>query len=72
MQPDFNRVSYIAYTFMNGAVHDLQVLKSGAGWYIGCANESGPIARDSVEYYPSIYQARAALSACSWTQRRNP
>ena len=72
MQPDFNRVSYIAYRFMNGAVHDLQVLKSGAGWYNGCANKSGPIARDSVEYYPSIYQARAALSGCSWTQRHNP
>ena len=73
MEPDFTAISYVAYTFLNGTIRPLEVLKSGAGWYIGCKSDDGqPIARDSASYYHSLYQARAALSACSWTQRRNP
>ena len=64
---DYNIYSYIAHTF-TGEVLDLQVCKSNAGWYIGVPM----VARDSVEYYRSEYAARAALTACSWTQRRNP
>lgn len=73
MEPDFTAISYIAYTFLNGTIRPLEVLKSRAGWYIGAKSESGePIARDSILYYPSLYQARAVLTACSWTQRRSP
>ena len=71
MKPDFTTHSYIAYTFL-GLILELKALKSAAGWYIGSSNCEGPVSRDSFEYYPSIYTARAALTACSWTQRFNP
>ena len=73
MEPDFTVISYISYTFLNKTIRPLEVLKSRAGWYIGCRGDMGePIARDSVSYYPTLYEARAALTACSWTQRRTP
>ena len=73
MEPDFTVVSYIAYTFLNGTIRPLEVLKSRAGWYIGAKGDSGePIARDSMLFYSSFYEARAVLTGCSWTQRRTP
>ena len=73
MEPDFSAISYIAYMFLNKTIRPLEVLKSNAGWYIGCKSENGElIARDSASYYPTVYQARAVLTACSWTQRRTP
>ena len=64
---DYNKHSYIAHTFCK-EVHELEVCKSAAGWYLGVKG----VSRDSVEYYHSQYAARAALTGCSWTQRRNP
>lgn len=71
MEPDFTTHSYIAYTYL-GLTLELKALKSAAGWYIGSSSDKGPCSRDSLGYYPSVYVARAALTACSWTQRQNP
>jgi len=51
----------------------LQVLKSAAGFYIGTADEMGPMSRDSVEYWPTEDQAQTALDAGrdAWTQREH-
>jgi hypothetical protein len=65
--PDFNTCSYICFTCI-GIFKKLEVCKSAAGYYIGVPGMS----RDSVEYYRDIYEARAALSCCSWTQRLRP
>lgn len=49
--------------------YPLQILKSGAGFYIGTADESGPISRESVEYYSTAEVAAQALAGNAWTQR---
>jgi hypothetical protein len=71
---DFNTHSYLAFHFHDGLVRPLQVMKSGAGFYIGscCPKTYAPLTRDSVEYYRYSYEASAALSGCTWTQRLNP
>ncbi|HBX54761.1 MAG TPA: hypothetical protein DEH10_05090 [Pseudomonas sp.] len=51
--------------------YPLQILKSGAGFYIGTADESGSISRESVDYYPSAEVAAQALDGNAWTQRSN-
>lgn len=50
----------------------LQVLKSGAGHYIGTADETGPVSRESEEYWATREEADAALAAGRWTQRNWP
>ena len=52
----------------------LQVLRSAAGHYIGTFDESGPVSRESVEYWPTREAAQAALEAGgdAWTQREEP
>lgn len=47
----------------------LQVLRSGAGFYIGTANEMGPVSRESVEYFATAELAERALEQGSWSQR---
>ncbi|EAN7944414.1 hypothetical protein EOG18_14895 [Salmonella enterica] len=47
----------------------LQVLRSGAGFYIGTANEMGPVSRESVEYFASAELAERALEQGTWSQR---
>lgn len=47
----------------------LQVLRSGAGYYIGTQNEEGPVSRESVEYYATHSQAERALEQGTWSQR---
>ncbi len=47
----------------------LRVLSSNAGFYIGTANHSGPITRESQEYFPSEEAALKALETSGWTQR---
>ncbi|EII6717540.1 hypothetical protein LHT88_003590 [Salmonella enterica] len=47
----------------------LQVLLSGAGFYIGTANEMGPVSRESVEYFASAELAERALEQGTWSQR---
>ena len=55
-----------------GEEHELRVLKSGAGYYIGTASdEDGPISRDS-GYYPTAEAAAAALEHDTFTARVNP
>ncbi|GGY79571.1 hypothetical protein GCM10011613_25550 [Cellvibrio zantedeschiae] len=50
----------------------LQVLESAAGFYIGTANEEGPVSRESVEYWRKKELAELALREDLWTQRDNP
>lgn len=50
----------------------LQVLKSNAGFYIGTSNETGPVSRESVEYYALQSVAEEALGRNEWTQRVAP
>ncbi|ECG8633443.1 hypothetical protein FNN91_21010 [Salmonella enterica subsp. salamae] len=47
----------------------LQVLSSGAGYYIGTQNEDGPVSRESVEYFSTQSQAENALKQGTWSQR---
>lgn len=47
----------------------LQVLKSGRGYYIGTANNEGPVSRESEEYFSLHNDAVRALSQGAWTQR---
>lgn len=47
----------------------IQVLSSQRGFYIGAANEMGPVSRESVEYYKTSLQADIALEKEEWTQR---
>lgn len=49
----------------------IQVLKSGQGFYIGteCSEDFSPFSRESEEYYPSRCMANNALLTGSWTQR---
>jgi len=50
----------------------LQVLQSAAGYYLGTADEEGPVSRESVEYWPTEAQAQTALAGIEgtdWTQR---
>ena len=50
----------------------LHVLRSVAGYYIGTADDEGPISRESVEYFPTRDLAERALVAGGWTQRLLP
>jgi hypothetical protein len=53
----------------------VQVLKSAAGFYLGTADESGPVSRESVEYWPvasAAEQAMAGGEGHCWTQRQHP
>jgi hypothetical protein len=52
----------------------LQVCKSAAGYYLGTKGKGGePNSRESAEYWPKRWQARAALQGRRhWTQRLQP
>nr|WP_230971734.1 hypothetical protein [Nitrogeniibacter aestuarii] len=50
----------------------LCILKSGAGYYVGTANDCGPVSRESQEYWPSQANAAKALEDGTWTQRQEP
>lgn len=54
--------------------HDQIICHSGAGYYIGANDEETgePVARDSVEYWPTREEAEEALKDKSWTQRLHP
>lgn len=65
-------IGKLAYECL-GEEHPLQVLKSGAGYYIGTfSNEEGPVSRESEEYFRTENQATLALANGSWTQRSEP
>lgn len=50
----------------------LQILKSEAGYYIGTADESGPVSRESLEYWQDGITAETALRTGNWCQRDCP
>lgn len=47
----------------------LCVLQSAAGYYIGTANDEGPVSRESMEYWKTEDAAETALRSNAWTQR---
>jgi hypothetical protein len=47
----------------------LQVLESAAGFYLGTADDEGPVSRESQEYFGDFASAQQALKTGSWTQR---
>lgn len=50
----------------------LEVLLSGAGYYIGTSEDGAPFSRESKEYFPTEEAATQALNEGNWTQRPNP
>lgn len=50
----------------------LQVLRSAVGYYIGTADEDGPVSRESWEYFQSRQDAQEALATGDWTQKPKP
>lgn len=53
----------------------LRVLQSARGWYLGTADDEGPVSRESVEYWPTEDLAQIALEGeegRDWTQRDHP
>lgn len=52
---------------------ELEVLESGAGFYIGTFDPvEGPISRDSEGYWPTREKAETALATNAWERRLNP
>nr|WP_080380740.1 hypothetical protein [Burkholderia pseudomallei] len=50
----------------------LRVLHSVAGYYLGTADDEGPVSRESVEHFPSRHAAEDALANTCWNQRCTP
>ncbi len=52
----------------------LRVLPCARGFYLGTADEGGPVSRESVETWPTPEAAAAAMAAGpdAWTQRDEP
>lgn len=50
----------------------LKVLESGAGFYIGTFDDSGPCSRESEEYYRTREAAQWALDNNDFTQKYEP
>jgi hypothetical protein len=50
----------------------LAVLKSAAGYYIGTADEMGPVSRESNEYWRKETSAQLALGTGNWSQKAKP
>lgn len=50
----------------------LQVLRSQAGFYIGTADDDGPVSRESAEYFRNEKRAQTALDTGEFTQRDEP
>ncbi|AXK43848.1 hypothetical protein [Erythrobacter aureus] len=63
----------LAYEFGNRRL-PLQVLQSGRGFYLGTADDGGPVSRESAEYWPTYDEAEGALDKGpdAWTQRDEP
>lgn len=68
---DFRRFGYLAYVFC-GKRLELQVLQTGAGFYVGTVSEDLPCSRESNEYFPSEALALEALVNDTWTQKSAP
>lgn len=64
-------IGYLAQTHA-GKRLPLQVRQSAAGYFIGTADDNGPVSRESVEYFRSYQAAEQALSTGHWQQRLHP
>ena len=51
---------------------EVAVLKSAAGYYIGTADECGPVSRESIPYWSTESEASKALANGRWTRREQP
>ncbi|WJV25662.1 MULTISPECIES: hypothetical protein [Pseudomonas] len=56
----------------SGQLLPLQILSSNAGYFIGTADNEGPVSRESVEYFASRDQACRAFARGQWQQRDHP
>ena len=65
------RIGLLAKEYCNKRL-ELQVLRSGAGSYIGTLDDDGPCSRESEEYFKSRELAESALVSGDWTQRYEP
>lgn len=65
------RKGELAYEML-GVRLPLRVLRSAAGYYIGTFDEQGPVSRESLEYYPTLEAAQAALDDNTFTQKPAP
>ena len=61
-------MSYAKLALEFGLRLPVQILQSNAGWYLGSANEEGPVSRESLEYWPRRELAQTALTEGHWTQ----
>jgi hypothetical protein len=52
--------------------YELMPLKSANGWYLGTADEGGPVSRESIEYWGSESVAQTALDTNEWVQKDTP
>lgn len=50
----------------------LKVLHSAAGYYLGTFDATGPVSRESEEYFRTEQVAQGALESGDWTQRTAP
>ncbi len=55
-----------------GYLLPLEVQQSHAGFYLGTADEGGPVSRESQEYFPTASAAQQAMKTGEWTQRDWP
>lgn len=70
-QDQAESIGYLALTNVSKRL-PLQVRQSAAGYFIGTADENGPVSRESVEYFRSYQAADQALSTGRWQQRLHP
>lgn len=61
---------YMAFE-VGGTRRPLEILESGAGFYIGTSNDGMPYTRESVQYWRTRDKAEKAKTAGLWTQRSN-
>ena len=64
-------IGYLALTYAGKRLL-LQVRHSATGYFIGTADENGPVSRESVEYFRSFQAADQALTTGCWQQRLHP
>ncbi|WP_211460838.1 hypothetical protein [Collimonas silvisoli] len=64
-------IGYLALNYMDKRL-PLQICRSSAGYYIGTADEDGPVSRESIEYFPTRRTAGLALDTGCWQQRPHP
>ena len=56
---------------MDGIKRPVEVLQSGAGFYLGTLCEEGPCTRESARYWFTRKEAEEALSSGLWMQCEN-